>query len=576
MPSLLQTLTARAGGAFAALGLDPAFGLVRPSDRPDLCQFQCNGAMPAAKAAGRPPREIAQAVAEALAGAPEVARAEVAGPGFINIDAHDAAIGAALGALSGSRCGLESPGQGTVIVDYVGANVAKAMHAGHLRPAIIGDALKRLFAFAGYRTLGDVHLGDYGLQMGQIISALEAEHPNWPYFTGGPYPTEPPFTYAELEDVYPRASAACKADPARLEAARAATAAFQNGHAGYRALWHPVIELSINDIRKNLDSIDVKPEVWKGESDAADSIEPLREVLISKHLLIKDEGAEVVPVSRPDDTQEVPPLLYTKSDGAATYATTDCATLYDRVSAYKDLQRVLYVVDARQKLHFAQVFRAMRAAGVVPDAVALDFIGFGTMNGPDGRPFKTRAGGLPRFDDIVAQALDKARARLAEAGLADDINTARAVMMATLKFADLSAPPQADTTFDLERMTAFEGRTGPYVLYQAVRAGALLAKAGGAPTAPPAVLSEADRPLALTLAALPEAYAAALEGPSPHPLAEHAWRVARDFARFYGACHVLSEPDPATRAARLALTAAARAQLVLLLSLMGIPVPERM
>jgi arginyl-tRNA synthetase len=576
MPSLLDQLTAALAGAFAACGLDPALGVVRESDRPELCAFQCNGAFAAAKAARRPPKEVAEAVAAALIDSDTVQNVSVAGPGFINFDASRIAISSALAAQDNARCGVPATGAGTIIVDYGGPNPAKAMHAGHLRTTLIGDALKRIFAFAGYRALGNTHLNDLGLPMGQIISEYAARHPEWPYFDPaftGPYPAEAPFTYAELEEIYPQAAQACKDDPARRNLARQAAVDLQEGRTGYRALWGHLMRLSKADAKRNFDSLGVSFELWRGEADVHGLIPGIGRDLKGRGLAVESEGALVVPVVEAGDTRPMPPLMYYKSDGAATYGTTDVATLCDRAQTYPDLVRAVYVADRRQALHFEQVFRTARLAGYA-DGVDLTFVGYGTMNGPDGRPFKTRSGGLPRFDDIVAETLERARARLAEAGLRGDEALARQIMMATLKFADLVNPPAADYVFDPERMTAFEGKTGPYVLYQAVRAGAILEKAGSAGALGP--LGVDETPLALTLAAWPEAFAQALAAPSPHPVAAQAYRVAQAFSRFYGACPVLSEADPATRAARLALVARTRAQITLALSLLGIYVPKQM
>lgn len=572
MPSLLESLGKALGQGFRCVGLPSNLAVIRPSDRPDLGQFQCNGAFEGAKILKKSPREVAEAVACALKDCDTIRSVSIAGPGFINFNAADDVIIKTLRDMADSRCGVPVTGKGTVIVDYVGANVAKAMHVGHLRPTIIGDALKRMFAFAGYMALGDVHLGDYGLQMGQIIAQMEADHPDWPYFTGGPYPLDAPFTYAELEEIYPRASAACKNDTARLQKARDITVQLQDGSEGYVALWRQFITLSHADIRRNLEALDVSPEIWNGESDAAPFIEPLRQELRAKGLLQYSEGAEIVPVGQEGDKKPLPPLMYTKSNGAATYATTDCATLWDRLGTYPDLQKVVYVTDARQNLHFEQVFRAMASFAQHVDLIS---IGFGTMNGPDGKPFKTRSGGVARFDDIVQETLERAKARLAEAGIEGDDTLAAHIMKATLKFADLSNPPQADYIFDIDRMTAFEGKTGPYILYQAVRAAAILEKAHQEHTSL-GTLTDLERPLALTLCAFPDVFENALSVPSPYPIATHLYRVAQEFSRFYGACPVLTELDNSLRSSRLFLVTATRAQMILGLNLLGITVPERM
>ncbi|MCB1563528.1 MAG: arginine--tRNA ligase [Alphaproteobacteria bacterium] len=577
MASLAQKLTEIVGAAFAAEGLSAELGLVRVSDRPDLCQFQCNGAMAAAKAAKKNPREIAQTLVQALQDHPALARIEIAGPGFINLDVTDAFLAAHIKSNADSdTLGVEPVGAGrTIVLDYGGPNIAKPMHVGHLRSSIIGDSLRRICAFAGYRAIGDVHMGDWGTPMGQILSELEARGR-----------LGQPVTMDELEEIYPAASRACKEDENRAEQARAATVKLQDGDPVYRAAWQQFIDVSIAGMKENFDALGVHFDLWKGESDVHERIAPMVETLKTAGLAVESEGAVVVPVAREDDKKEMPPLILYKRDGAVMYGTTDLATVADRVEAFSPAA-ILYVVDQRQSLHFEQVFRAARVTAIAPEEqVELTHAGFGTMNGQDGKPFKTRAGGVMKLQDLIAMAVEKAQARLEEADLAADMDqaerddVAHKVAVAALKFADLHNNRVADYVFDIDRMTRFEGKTGPYLLYQAVRINSLLNKAKGAgldvPENPTFAIKAEDRALALALAEFPDHFRLALENYTPHVLCDYAYKLAQDFSSFYGACHILSEEDEQLRASRLSLCALTYRQLVLILGLLGIQVPARM
>ena len=588
MTSLAQKLSGIVGAAFEAQGLDAALGAVRVSDRPDLCQFQCNGAMAAAKAAKKNPREVAQSVLDALEGDDTFTKIEIAGPGFINLDVTDGFIAAHLaGVAKDERGGVGQIGRNdqTIILDYGGMNVAKAMHVGHLRPTVIGDCLKRIMAFAGYDALGDIHMGDWGLQMGQIISEFEIRHPDWAYFGDGPYPQEPLFSYQDLEKIYPEASAACKDDEARLELARSATAALQEGKPGYKAMWQHFMDLSIADIKDNLSPMGVEFEIWKGEADVDPLIPEIGDDLKSRGIAKESDGALVVPVEREDDNKDMPPLMFYKSDGAMTYGTTDIGTIYDRIKLHKNLIKMIYIVDKRQSLHFEQVFRTAELAGYT-DGIECKHIGNGTVNGEDGKPYKTREGKAMTFRSMVKAAVEKALARLDEAELAQDMSVqeradvARKVAVAALKYTELSNQAHVDYVFDLERMITFEGKTGPYILYQAVRIQSLLKKAAeqGIEISETAAFNvqEGDRTLALLLAELPDHFDLALKNYTPHVICDYAYRLAQEFSSFYGNCHILSEEDEGLRASRLALCALTHRQLTLLLGLLGIEIPERM
>ncbi len=586
MTSLSQKLTALMGATFKSLDLPADLGVVRISDRPDLAQFQCNGAMACAKIAKKNPREIADSIVEALGAHPEFSKIEIAGPGFINLNLTPEYIAQHLSEVQASQTlGLEKTGNDRrVILDYGGMNVAKAMHVGHLRPNVIGDCLRRIMIAAGYNALGDIHLGDWGLQMGQIISEFEIRHPEWPYFnkdmTEG-YPEYPPFSYPDLERIYPEASAACKSDIDRLETARQATVDLQEGRAGYRALWQHFMALSIKDIKTNIAPLNVHFDIWKGESDVNDLIPEIAADLKSHNITVESDGATVIHVAREEDKKEMPPLMFFKSDGAQTYGTTDIGTIYDRLKEYDDIHKMIYIVDTRQSLHFEQVFRACKIAGYGSD-VDYIHIGNGTVNGTDGTPFKTRDGGVMKFADMVASAIEKANARLDEVNLDEAITAeeradiARAVGISALKYTELSNQPHMDYVFDLDRMISFEGKTGPYLLYQAVRIKSLLAKAGEVDLSAKFVIAEEDQNLALLLAEFPDHFRHALNNLTPHVLCDYVYKLAQGFSSFYAACHILSETDADLRNSRLALCDLTYRQIECIMNLLGIDIPARM
>ncbi len=588
MTSLRTLLSDLVGEAFAEQNLPSELGQVSRSDRPDLGQFQCNGAMAAARLAKTAPRKVAEAVCQGLRGHECLADVSIAGPGFINLTVKDAFLGRHVTALAADeRLGLDPRPPRTLVLDFGGPNIAKPMHVGHLRSTIIGDCLQRLFRFAGDKTISDVHLGDWGKPMGMLISELAIERPDLPYFDDsytGPYPEQSPVSLEDLERLYPRAAAACKADPERDEAARAATVALQAGRPGYRALWRHFVAVSKEAMAREFGALGVHFDLWKGESDVDALIPALIDDLKAKGLAEEDQGAVIVRVAEEEDQTEIPPLILVKSDGGATYATTDLATIVDRVETCHP-DAILYVVDQRQHTHFEQVFRAARKAGLNKGA-ALEHIGFGTMNGPDGKPFKTRAGGVMKLHDLIVMMRDKAAERLAEAGLATEYDAeeraliAKQVGIGALKFADLSTHRSSDYVFDLDRFMRFEGRTGPYLQYAAVRIQSILRKAaergldvdGAAIT----VTSEVERDLALSLAAFPDAIDAACRRRAPNVICEHVYDVAQAFSRFYATHHVLSETEEAVRGARLALCRASLNQIRQALEILGIDVPARM
>jgi arginyl-tRNA synthetase len=596
MTDLRTDLGEAVGTAFAEAGLAASYGRVTPSDRPDLADFQCNGALAAAKAAGRKPREIAEDVAARLGGEARLQAVSLAGPGFINLTVSNAALSARANAIAADpRLGAGAVTvRRRVLVDYGGPNVAKEMHVGHLRASIIGEAIKRLYRFRGDEVVGDAHFGDWGFQMGLLISAVLDADPALArllaHYEADPgKATEAPLlarvaetvSLEDLDRIYPAASARSKSDEAYRDRARRATAELQSGRAGYRLLWRHFATVTRAALERDFHALGVDFDVWKGESDVNDLIEPMVAELRAKGLMFPDQGAEIIRVARNDDRRELPPLLVVSSEGSAMYGTTDLATILDR-KRYFDPQHVLYVVDQRQADHFEVVFRAAYLAGYAAEGT-LEHIGFGTMNGPDGKPFKTRAGGVLKLRDLIEMASAKARERLHEAGLGGELapeafeDTALKVAVAALKFADLASFRGTSYLFDLDRFCSFEGKTGPYLQYQAVRVKSLLRRAGEEGIEPGRieVAEGAERDLALALDAFDHALAEAYDKKAPHFIAEHAYRLAGAFSKFYAACPILSAAQ-AVRASRLALAATSLAQLELALDLLGIATPERM
>jgi len=586
MTDLKGALSAALADAFVAEGLSADYGRVAASDRPDLADFQCNGALAAAKAAKANPRDIATRIAARIAGDPRLAAVDIAGPGFINLKLSDAALAQRGQEIAGDdRAGAAVAAEPRrVVIDYGGPNVAKPMHVGHLRGSIIGESLKRLFRFRGDEVLGDAHFGDWGFQMGLLIAAVGDEQPDLAFFTpgDGPFPETSPVTLEDLERLYPQAAARAKAEPEYRDRARKATAELQNGRPGYRALWRHFVAVSRTALEREFGALGINFDLWKGESDADPLIPRMVADLRAKHLLIEDQGAQIVRVAREGDKRELPPLLVVSSEGSAMYGTTDLATILDRRESF-DPQLILYCVDQRQADHFEQVFRAAYLAGyAVPGG--LEHVPNGTMNGADGKPFKTREGGVLKLHDLITMARDKARERLVEAGLGAELSpeafeaTAHMVGVAALKFADLSNFRGTSYVFDLDRFTSFEGRTGPYMLYQAVRIKSLLRKAAdqGAEAGPIAVAEPAERDLVLTLDAFDHALAEAYDKRAPNLLAEHVYRLAQSFSKFYAACPVLAAGAEAHRGSRLALSQTTLRQLEIGLELLGIDVPERM
>ncbi len=587
MADLAERLARACAAAFEAEGLEARWGAVKQSDRPELADFQCNGCMGAARQAGLVPRDLAARLAPRLAADPLIARVDIAGPGFLNMTVCDQALAQRVADIQSDprRGGGSALTPEKLVVDFGGPNVAKPMHVGHIRSAVIGDTLVRILRFLGDEVIGDVHLGDWGLQMGLLIVALSEEQPDLPYFAAvpsAPFPDTAPVTMEDLSRLYPQASARSKTDEAYARRAREAVALMQAGHPGYRALLAHFIAVSVAALKVDYSFLDVHFDLWKGESDVDGLIAPMVEDLRTRGLARLDDGAWIIDVSRPDDKKDMPPVILVNSRGATGYHATDLATIVDRMAEIAP-DRILYVVDQRQAFHFEQVFRAADRAGMMRED-QLEHIGFGTVNGPDGKPFKTREGGTLRLSDLNAMALEEARRKIGEAGLSGDIGAeerdaiAGLVARASLRFADLKNQRTTNYVFELEKFSAFEGKTGPYLLYAAVRIKALLRRAAEAGEAPGEILVRApsERKLALTLDGFALALSLARDKRMPHYLCEHVYNLAQAFSAFYGALPIVRETDPALRASRLRLCEAVLVQLETGLALLGITAPERM
>jgi arginyl-tRNA synthetase len=587
MTSIVDQLSARIGAAFAAIGLPADLGRCTESDRPDLAPYQCNGAMAAAKLAKKAPRAVADEIASQLDGDALIAELEIAGPGFLNItptksvyetQANVIAADDRAGALS-----VETPR--TVMIDFGGPNVAKPMHVGHLRSSVLGDSLQRLFRFRGDTVVSDIHLGDWGYQMGLLVTELQSEQPDLPYFDSafeGTYPSEPPVTIEDLSRLYPQAAAAAKADDARAVQARKATAQLQAGRRGYRALLAHFISVSIAALKDDFDTLGVHFDLWKGESDVNDLIPGLVEDFKARGVAEKSDGAWVVRVAREDDKKELAPLILVSSQGSALYGTTDLATIQDRRTHYNpDL--ILYVVDLGQSDHFEQVYRAAYKAGLAAED-SLEHIKFGTVNGPDGKRLRTRAGGTFRLADLISEAYERAKARLNEAGLGKELSAdafdrvARMVANAAIKFADLQNYRTTNYIFELDRFISFEGKTGPYLLYQAVRVKSIMRKADaeGLMAGPIRITDPAEAALVRRLDGFDAALQRAYDLRAPNHICDHVYSLAQAFSSFYAACPILPEKDAAVRSSRLALAQTTLKQLEIALSLIGMDAPDKM
>lgn len=585
MEKLIDILSDEVGAAFAKAGYDASCGRVTVSNRPDLCEFQCNGAMPAAKTAHKAPVLIAGEVAALLQESKAFASAEAVAPGFLNLRIREDFLAEHIDALRRSpRPGVTGEPSGRrVVLDYGGPNVAKPLHIGHLRSAIIGESIKRIYRYFGDTVIGDIHLGDWGLQMGLIIAELRLRKPELPYFDDsyeGEYPQEAPFTISELEEIYPTASAKSKTDAAFAEQAHEATYFLQQHKRGYYALWEHIMRVSVADLRRNYDNLNVSFDVWKGESDAEADIPPMLEKLEKEGLLQESEGARVIPVSAEGDKKEIPPCILVKSDGATLYATTDLATIVQRMRDYIP-DKLLYLTDKRQSLHFEQVFRAARKSGIVPETTELQHIGFGTMNGKDGKPFKTRSGGVMRLETLIADTTSYVAQKIAENGTLtaeETEKTAKQIAVAALKYGDLSNLATKDYIFDLERFSAFEGNTGPYLLYTIVRIKSILSRCGKDFSDLPILPADSAeaKSLQLMLAQLPDALGMAYRDSLPNAVCAYAYELAGAVNKFYHETHILTEPDETKKDGYLALICLAKRVLEICIDLLGFSAPDRM
>ncbi len=582
MKKILDIITANMRQAFADAGYDANFGMVTVSNRPDLCEYQCNGALAAAKQYKCAPIQIANAVIAKL-DANDYDMVEAVMPGFINLKLSGSFLQKYLEEMrTAEDFGVEKIGAGkTIVVDYGGANVAKPLHIGHLRPAIIGETLKRLHSFMGFNTIGDVHLGDWGLQMGLIIAELHERQPDLPYFDPnftGEYPAEAPFTLSELEEIYPTASSK-KSDPVFAEKAHIATYELQNGRRGYRAIWDHIMGISLPDLRRIYGILDVHFEKWLGESDADPYIPTMVADLKERGLAVMSEGAWVIHVAEETDKKEVPPMILIKSDGSAIYATTDLATMVQRMQDWAP-DKMLYVTDKRQALHFEQVFRASKKSGITKPETELEHVGHGTMNGADGKPFKTRDGGVLRLEQLISDMTNFVRSKVVENKIVGDDEveeTTAKIALAALKYGDLSNQPTKDYNFDLERFAAFEGNTGPYILYTIVRIKSILAKFGAwehLPIQPATNASAKDLMLAITR--LGPTLEAALNTSSPNQICAYIYDLAGCVNKFYHETRILGEENQDLKNSYIALIGLAKRILEECIHILGFSAPEKM
>ena len=582
MNKILDIITAKMQQAFVDAGYEASFGRVTVSNRPDLCEYQCNGALSAAKQYKCAPIQIAKAVAEKL-DASDFSMIDAVMPGFINLKLSDAFLRNYLEEMRTSEdFGVAKPGAGKLcVVDYGGANVAKPLHIGHLRPAIIGEALKRLHAYMGYNVIGDIHLGDWGLQMGLIIAELQERQPDLPYFDPaftGEYPKESPFTLSELEEIYPTASSK-KSDPVFAEKAHTATFELQQGRRGYRAIWDHIMGVSLPDLHRIYDALDVHYEKWLGESDADLYIPAMVKDLQDRGLAELSNGAWVVPVAEESDKKEVPPMILVKSDGSAIYATTDLATMVQRMQDWNP-DKMLYVTDKRQNLHFEQVFRAAKKSGIVPMDTPLEHVGHGTMNGKDGKPFKTRDGGTLRLEQLIKDMTDFVRAKVVENKIVGENEveaTTAKIALAALKYGDLSNQPTKDYNFDLERFAAFEGNTGPYILYTIVRIKSILARYGAWENLSIQAPANAfAKDLMLSITKFGPTLEMALQNNAPNQICAYIYELAGCVNKFYHETPILKEENEEVKAGHIALIGLAKNILETSIHILGFSAPEKM
>jgi len=595
MKKILDLITDEVTKAFTDCGYDAKYGKVTLSNRPDLCEYQCNGAMAAAKEYKKAPFMIADEVAAKLAEASMFSMAESVKPGFLNLKLDETFLASYVADMQADegRFGCEkAENPKTIMIDYGGPNVAKPLHVGHLRSAIIGESIKRIGKFVGHKVIGDVHLGDWGLQMGLIITELKLRQPELVYFDEnyeGEYPKEAPFTISELEEIYPTASKKSKEDEAYKEAAMQATYELQHGRKGYQALLSHILNVSVTDLKKNYENLNVSFELWKGESDAQPYIPAMVQKMKDDGFAYVSDGALVVDVKEDTDTKEIPPCMILKSDGASLYNTTDLATIVWREEDY-DPDEIIYVVDKRQELHFVQVFRCARKTGLVKPETELKFLGFGTMNGKDGKPFKTRDGGVMRLEYLVSEIDNEMLKKITEnqkakenLGISEEEakETAKTVALAAIKYGDLSNQASKDYIFDIDRFTSFEGNTGPYILYTIVRIKSILHKyhdlgksAEGAVIT--SVHSESEKNLMLEISKFNAVIDGAFADTAPHKICSYIYDLANAFNSFYHETKIMSEEDETVQKSYIRLLELTKSVLETSIDLLGFSAPERM
>mgnify|MGYP004536424123 FL=1 len=574
--------------AFEKAGYDPSYGKVGVSNRPDLCEYQCNGAMAGAKAYKKAPFMIADDVVGNLADSRVFSMKEMVKPGFINLKVSEEFLADYLKEMEkDEKLGADTAKEPkTIVIDYGGPNVAKPLHVGHLRSAIIGESIKRIGRFVGHKVIGDVHLGDWGLQMGLIITELKHRQPELVYFDDnftGAYPTEAPFTISELEEIYPCASGKSKEDEAYRQEALEATHLLQQGKPGYMALWNHIMNVSVTDLKRNYANLNVSFDLWKKESDAQPYIPDMVEMMKEKGFAYEDQGALVVDVKEETDTKEIPPCMLLKSDGASLYTTTDLATIVERMKLFHP-DEILYVVDKRQELHFIQVFRCARKTGLVEEDTKLSFLGFGTMNGKDGKPFKTREGGVMRLENLIADIDEEMFTKIVENRSVRDKDardTAKIVGMAAIKYGDLSNQATKDYIFDVDRFTSFEGNTGPYILYTIVRIKSILKRyveEGGNLEAGELLPASngSEKNLMLQLSGFGSMIESAFEEKAPHKICAYIYEVSNAFNSFYHETKILSEENQAQKESYIRLLQLTRKVLETSIDLLGFEAPDKM
>jgi len=587
MKKILDLIGNEIAQAFEAAGYDATLGKVTWSNRPDLCEVQCNGAMAGAKLYKKAPAMIANDVANKLAECKAVKDVEVINPGFINMNISDDFLIDYVSKMSTSdKFGLEAVSSKKMIIDYGGPNVAKPLHVGHLRSAVIGQCVKNLCRYMGDDVTGDIHLGDWGLQMGLIMTELRKRQPDLVYFDSdytGDYPDEPPFTLSDLEEIYPAASAKSKEDEAYKEEAMNDTFMLQQGDRGRTALWKHIMSVSIPDLKRNYDKLHVSFELWKGESDAKPYIKDMVQMMKDKGFAYESEGALVVDIKKDDDAKEIPPCMILKKDGAALYTTTDLATLLDRMSTSAP-DKILYITDKRQEMHFTQVFRCAKKTGIVKDDTELAFLGFGTMNGKDGKPFKTREGGVMRLESLLKEINDEMYKKITDNREVDENEarqTADIVALAAVKYGDLSNQPTKDYVFDIDKFTSFEGNTGPYILYTIVRIKSILAKyeANGKKAADAKISvidSKHQKDLMMDITKFAASIEAAYEDLAPYKICSYIYDLANSFNGFYHECRILAEEDASKQESYISLLVTCKKILEECIKILGFSAPERM